>query len=1044
MTVDYQRPEPTGTLTRSLHIGSDLPALKTSLTNRGRHRRRQKIGMSMALIVLAAWMISSFWVTVQIRSPRQPFGAPTANQVWVKSPQAGDRAFFRLRLPIAVIRPSSVTLWVEGSQLVTTYVDGNQATQSLNAPNNNIDSAADLPKLVQTIDIRPLITRGMNVIGLEVVTHNNQAPAFRARLEVRTGSDVEIYGVSPSNWQSTTNAARTGQQLPQSGAFSKPNLDDGDWSAAVAAAARPGTATVTVPPDAYTQPAAAPALTSSFGAQSLIASTTVTFPPGCTEGWLRVAATGTYTVSLDGRAIANGSAGTSSSILPLSIYDLCPVAHPGVHVLTVSVSASRRPIAYLDGYVRGGSQAVSFSTGRGWYAGYRGSDPGQQSAIGTMNAPETELRVLFARVPAATSIPAGPVYEDQLVLTMELLLVAALSVIIAVSCGVSPARAINSTLCGVLPAVGAFLLLTETRHIVYVQQPFPSTPFMLAIVLGLAGLGVFTTTAWIVWQQHQTMIRTTTKAPWMAEATTPPRRTWLTRNWYGPAVGVFAAGWGLVQSYHIMFNPLWQDELSSLAAAQGMRAHLIPQWPSGFDYWKSELYTALIAVIGGVTHDDPTVLREVSVLWFVATILIFGLMLAPLVLKGRRVYQLVVTIVFATAPFEMGHAQDIRMYQMLQFVVILVSVLLLKALRDPSTRRVAWLMAAVVAMYLTHEESFGVLLVIPLALFCSSGLAWTRNWRWWVFGSGAVAVICVQLALAKFTHPPIFGIDPSGGPLVEWSPKPFFYISNFFFTNPDYGASITVVSSLAVVGMVVGFFRRDAIRLFLAAFWLVPSVVVSLVLLTKDTRYVFLCLPFVFALGACGAVDIFDAVRRVVVRTPSPQSTRLHQGFVEILAGLSTVAIMLSLIGGLNDYGTLTGTLFHANVSQRRLDYPTAVSYVKAHMQPGDIVIAASSANLVGYNLGRPPNYWIPPHRTETLLYVFEKNDQAVDTQYGIPTILNAFDFEHALNGSHRVWLVGEDSVIRSLLPSMRSIVQTRFTLQEDGGFVSVFLATNG
>jgi hypothetical protein len=1026
------------TVLRPAPLAPELPMLNPSSNGQARHRRRrQKIGVALALLVVAAWMLSSFWITVQIRSPRQSFVAPTASQVWVKSPQSGARAFFRLRFSIAALRPQSVTLWVEGYQLVTTYVDGNQATQSLNAPNNNIDTAADLPKVVQTIDIRPLVSRGLNVIGLEVVTHNNEPPAFRARLEVKTGSHIDTYGVSPSAWRSTTNAARTGQQLPQSGAFSKPNLDDGDWPAAVASPSRPGTATVTVPPDAFTDPAVAPALTSSLGAQSLIASTTVSFPAACTEGWIRVAATGNYTVSLDGRPIASGTAGTSSSILPLSIYDLCPVATPGTHTLTIAVAASRRPTAYLDGYIRGGSQAVSFATGPGWHAGYRGSDQGAGSVVATMNSPETELRTLFTRVAATTTIPEGPLLADQLVLTLELLLVAAVAVIVAVTAGVPLARAVNCTLCGVLPGVGTFLIFTETRHIVYVQPPFPSTPFMLTIVLGVAGAGVFTSIAFAIWQE-----RRGPNPPDQARVRRA-RATWIRTNWYKPAVWFVAVGWGLVQSYHIMFNPLWQDELSSLAAAQGMRAHIIPQWPSGFDYFKSELYTALIAIIGGVTHDNPSVLRDVSVMWFAATILLFGLMLAPLVLKGRPVYQLVATVVFATAPFEMGHAQDIRMYQMLQFVVILVSVLLLKALRDPTTRRVARLMAAVVAMYLTHEESFGVLLVLPLALCCASGLQWTRNWRWWVFGGAAVAVICVQLALAKFTHPPFFGIDPSGGPLIEWSPKPFYYLTNYYFTNPDYGASITVVSSLALVGVIVGFLRRDAIRMYLAAFWVVPSVVVSLVLLTKDTRYVFLCLPFVFALAACGTVDIIDGVRQVVTRYSDRANRRLHLGFVEILGALCTVAIMLSLIGGINDYGTLTGTLFHANISQRRLDYPTAVAYVKAHMQPGDVVIAASSANLVGYNLGRPPNYWIPPHRTETLLYVFEKNDEAVDTQYGIPTILNAFDFEHALNGAKRVWLVGEDSVIRSLLPSMRVIVQTRFTLQEDGEFVSVFLATN-
>jgi hypothetical protein len=357
----------------------------------------------------------------------------------------------------------------------------------------------------------------------------------------------------------------------------------------------------------------------------------------------------------------------------------------------------------------------------------------------------------------------------------------------------------------------------------------------------------------------------------------------------------------------------------------------------------------------------------------------------------------------------------------------------------------AWLTIAVLVMYFTHEESFGVLPVIPLMLCCFTGLRWARNWRWWVFGAGAAAIICVQLALAKFTHPPFFGVDPSGGPLIQWSPQPFYYFSNFFFADPTYGASITVVSCLAVVGVVVGLFRKDAIRLFLTAFWLVPTAVVSLLLLTKDTRYVFLSLPFVFALAAAGTVDIIDAVRHVVMRGAGNGESKLRRVFVELLAALLVVAISISLIGGLNDYGTWTGSAFHANVSHRWLDYPTAVAYVKGHMKPGDIVIADSSApNLVGYSLGHAPNYWVAPHRTETLLYVFEKNDRPVDTQYGTPVILNAQTFLTAIDSAPRVWLVGATPLIGGLLPTIRTIVQHRFTMKEQGESVSVLLATNG
>jgi hypothetical protein len=1030
---------PTEPFTPSLDTSSRLEGPPPGTDSEGRpFRKTQKVGAAVVLLCVAAWMISSFWVSVQVRSPRQPFVAPTASQSWLRSPSAGARAFFRLQFPVSSSRPQSVTLWVEGFQQVTAYVNGNRVALSAASPNVLVDTAPDVPKLVQQIDIRPYIVGGINAVGLEVASLNGQTPAFRARVEVRTGTMVQTYGVSPGSWESTTNAALTGQAIPVTGVFARSNFADGDWRRTVRSPSKPGTGTVTVPPDAFTQPATAPALTGPLGTQSLIASTVVDFPSGCTEGWLRVAATGAYTVSLDGRAIATGSAGTAPTTLPLSVYDLCPVARAGRHVLTISVGASQRPVAYLDGYIRSGARAVSFATGPGWHAGTQATPGGGKSVIGMLNAPESDLGQLFVRTPASINVPAGPLLLDQLTLVGELLLFALVAVAIALAFRVALPKAVTGVLCGALPAVGLVLVLTEFRHIVYVQPPFPSTPNMLALVLGVGAVGVIGSVA-----------ATVRVRPAPAQmALSPSRRArhrrvgWLPTHWYTVAIAVIGVGWASVQSFDITFNPLWQDELSSLAAAQGMRAHLLPEWPSGFLYWKSELFTALIAVIGGVTHDNVSVLRDVSVIFFGLTILLFGLTLIPLVLPGRRVYQLVATIAFATAPFEMGHALDIRMYQMLQCVVVVVALLLRKALQEPSTRRVALLMAAVVAMYFTHEESFGVLLIIPLALCCYDGLRWSRNWRWWVFGGAAVAVICVQLALAKFTHPPYFGIDPSGGPLVQWSPQPFYYFENFFFADPTYGASITVVSSLAVVGTIVGIWRKEAIRLYLAAFWLVPTAVVSLVLLTKDTRYVFLCLPFVFALAACGTVDIIDAVRRVVGAVRG--SARVRRMLVEVLAGLSVVAIMVSLIGGLNDYGTWTGSAFHANISHRWLDYPTAVAYVKAHEKPGDIVIADSSApNLVGYSLGRAPNYWIPPHRTETLLYVFEKHDRPVDTQYGIPVLMNAQTFLSALDGSKRAWIVGDTSLIRALLPSIRTIVQQRFTLKEEGESVSVLLATN-
>jgi len=135
------------------------------------------------------------------------------------------------------------------------------------------------------------------------------------------------------------------------------------------------------------------------------------------------------------------------------------------------------------------------------------------------------------------------------------------------------------------------------------------------------------------------------------------------------------------------------------------------------------------------------------------------------------------------APIEGQFARDVRMYQMVQFFVVLVAILLARALAQPTTRRVALAMATVVCMYLAHEVSFAVLPIIPLALFARFGWAWARNWRWWVFGGLAAGVICVQVLLAIVTHPPAYGVDPSGGRSSPGRPTPFS-ISTTFSSPP--------------------------------------------------------------------------------------------------------------------------------------------------------------------------------------------------------------------------------------------------------------------
>ncbi len=169
----------------------------------------------LVVMVVAAWLMASFWNSVDIRSPRQPFVAPTAGQTWIRSPEPGPHAFFRLNLPVDVI-PQSATLWFTADQAAEPFVNGLQLADTPRIPTAD---GTYVPRVVETLDIRPSLVLGDNVVGLEVVNYDNRPPAFQARIRIESGGLVQTFGVSPSSWISTTNVALTGQALPRSGAF---------------------------------------------------------------------------------------------------------------------------------------------------------------------------------------------------------------------------------------------------------------------------------------------------------------------------------------------------------------------------------------------------------------------------------------------------------------------------------------------------------------------------------------------------------------------------------------------------------------------------------------------------------------------------------------------------------------------------------------------------------------------------------------------------------------------------------------------------------
>ncbi|HEY4028568.1 MAG TPA: hypothetical protein VGO86_19230 [Candidatus Dormibacteraeota bacterium] len=529
-------------------------------------------------------------------------------------------------------------------------------------------------------------------------------------------------------------------------------------------------------------------------------------------------------------------------------------------------------------------------------------------------------------------------------------------------------------------------------------------------------------------------------------------------SWTSRAVVVIAAGGTALMAYRLDYEPASTDEAVSILVAHSIRAHLLPQLPSGVFYFKAELYHYLLAVIGAVAGDDLVGLRLLTVLTYGATVLAFGLLLLPILLRGRRLATVALTLLFATAPQELQQARDARMYQQEQLLVIVFVSLFLLALRAARAERGPghgspaagllravpehWLVplsaVALVAMYLSHEETFILLPAIPVVLVAGLGLRWLRDRRWLVWGIPALLVVAAQYGLTIVVRRPALGLDHSNVPYIHYDPSQiYYYLSHYFLAVPagsggvpvgSGDGSLYVLSGLAVLAAVVGAVRRDFDRFHLSSFIWLPVLVLSTVFSARAERYIFVLLPMLFALAGLGALDVAGWLRRLLT-APSggPRELRVVALLVLAAAAPGLVWVGSSLPARVQQYGVAASRLAGVQYDRRQTDYDLAAAYLRAHELPGDIFITLGSVNVAAYYVGRAPDMVIQPH-SNRLLYLIEKNGIVVEDYYGRPAILTADDLQQVLAAHRRIWLMTDQGPYLNSVPeSMTALIRGQF-----------------
>ncbi len=1020
-----------------------------------------RLRLIAAFLVVAAtgWWLGSFRTEVFHRGAAHMYAVDFKGARWIQASGGASRSYFHLDLPLQAI-PSSATLWVDANQWYDAYVNGRRVDSDAS------DVKSGVPAKAHAVDLtRWLAADQNNTVALDASNVDGGTASLRARLVLVSGGKQTDLTTSSPGWRATSNVAlvkpRGSLHVPQ---FFSVKYDASAWPAAVASPTVRTVALASVPEPVMEQPLntttadpslsaevisapppLAPAAVAAGQTKELAASVAVNLPGQPTDGWLRVAASGPYGIYLNGDLLTyrNQPAFTGKGIPAevLNLFNLGQFFHPGVNVLAFHVTASPVATLYVDGSIQtsGGTVTVASNRTR-WSAvaypfGSELTQPGPTKAATVGDTGSVWPQGLAKRVIGVSKVDTPPsvVYTDRFAtLGGTLALWVLVAGLVSLAGRVPFSRALLTDAIGHLPGVAAIAATEQFARMRDVLAPFPHVPWVLLALLGTVFGGKVVSALVVTGATEGAGARFASVRTRLRQVSLPRPRLPLPAallRWEVAAVGMIALICGGAAAYRIGYEPLWQDELASLLAAQGVRSHLLPTLPSGLLYFKGELYSLLLAVVGAITGDTATPLRIPSVFWYVATILAFGLLLLPMVIRSRPLLLVAATVLFATAPMELLWSRDVRMYQQAQFFAILFVVFFARALQNPRTRTIAAAAVFMVLMYFSHEETFIFLPAIPLVFLVVMRLRWVRDWRWWAFGGGAFAVIAVQYLITVKSHPPFFGFDHSDKPYVTYDAHNFYwYISKVYFPTATRAGGLALISSFAVIAGVVGLVRRNFMRLYLSVFLWVPVLALSTVFSPKIARYVFVTMPLLFVLAALGAVDVLGLLRRAL--TAVSAGMRERRAVIRMVA-LATIPgfawLALSLTGGARDYGLAFASLTGATDSYTHTDYRGVSAYMKAHQKPGDLFVTLAPPDNPAYYVGRIPDMTIATGR-DKLLFLMERNGQAVDTNFGVPAILTVSQLQQVIENHQRIWLVTDQgSYLSSVAPAITNLIKDQF-----------------
>jgi len=933
------------------------------------------------------------------------------------------RHTFRLTEP-----PIQAWLKLVGHDKIELFVNGRRAGRSARGSQ---DRYVGIVK-----DVTHLLKPGLNSIAIHLAQSViDRPPAVSVEGACRMPSGNELAIDHRSDW-------RLSNVFERDGTFwYATDFDDSEWKRATVGDSVDWRAPIASPPGAVTLPRQSQWISAnkpSGGTASFAKEFQIEERPR--SAWLRLLTNGSFRLAVNGSIVADDSLNVGEHHRKGSIertFAIGSLLRPGANTIAVAVTSSAaipRLRADLESTSASGARSY-FATNETWNC-RTGQTPDWQS-LGRANDADwqpAQADIGYLKVlPWNTKREATPLELPARFYLQRTATWVALSLglgILTLGGCLLVARLAHRLLSKGQPPVGAVPNATLLPYLALL----PST--LIALGLGLAvydvgfvaldfyrpiwllGLLLLVVMQWLALLLFSTFRRA---APQPADSSAPSNAGRWQRAALVAYVGLLVLTGGWLRLQNITAEPIHHDEVGAYAFTMAIVQTGLPGGKIADDFPYGYCATSELAYYPNVPFalllDDPLlVVRLPAVCWSLATIVLIFLV-------GRRLFDLPVALVAATlytiAPQVLVIANFGRYLSQLQFLVLLTTFLFYKAVSSTGRVRHGVFFAGVlsfVAMYLTWEGVglFGFGLALAILVHRRRHLRpLLTDPRVYVFTSIVIVVAILQNAhrIDQQTQRLWYGEGISSLSLKMMWRYPLF--DPLFYVLQTSWMSAALLPMMGLVGglaMAVRHPHRLALR-FLLLSLLTNALLMSALLPLHANRYSYHLLPFLLLISSVVLVAVAQYLVRCIDAAPL---SRWFQWYARGLTGLSVLFVMALASGHL-----IRPTQMQAFVARayetKQIHFPHwdgPVNYLRAHVQPGDVVIAnfPHAANFVMQSDQNDPAHadWHVDYWLQSTLYVQatlgDDRTQPLDRRSGAEMIYNVRQLDQIFSSTPRVW----------------------------------------